>query len=67
MNNEAIKSSDEYELGNLLRFVLILLTMIWKNMRTYARISPMGKMLETLIKPRKNKDIQGYEKICKEK
>ena len=36
-------------------------------MRTYARISPRNKMLETLIKPRKNKDMQGYKKICKEK
>jgi len=36
-------------------------------MRSYARIGKKGFCLEKLIKPRKNKDMQGYETIWKEK
>ena len=36
-------------------------------MRSYARIGKKGFCLEKLIKPRKNKDMQGYTKIWKEK
>lgn len=53
------KSINEYEWGILLRFVLILPTKIWKDMRIYAKIGSKGKCMETLIKPRKNKDMQG--------
>lgn len=36
-------------------------------MRSYARIEKKGLCREKLIKPRKNKDMQGYTKIWKEK
>lgn len=36
-------------------------------MRSYARIGKKGFCREKLIKPRKNKDMQGYTKIWKEK
>ena len=36
-------------------------------MRSYARIGKKGFCREKLIKPRKNKDMQGYETIWKEK
>lgn len=36
-------------------------------MRSYARIGKKGLCREKLIKPRKNKDMQGYETIWKEK
>ena len=36
-------------------------------MRSYARIRKKGLCREKLIKPRKNKDMQGYIKIWKEK
>lgn len=36
-------------------------------MRSYARIGKKGFCLEKLIKPRKSKDMQGYETIWKEK
>ena len=36
-------------------------------MRSYARRGKKGFCLENLIKPRKNKDMQGYETIWKEK
>ena len=36
-------------------------------MRSYARIGKKRFCLEKLIKPRKNKDMQGYETIWKEK
>lgn len=53
------KSINEYEWGILLRFVLILPTKIWKDGRIYAKIGAKGKCMETLIKPRKIKDMQG--------
>lgn len=36
-------------------------------MQSYARIGKKGFCREKLIKPRKNKDMQGYETIWKEK
>ena len=36
-------------------------------MRSYARIGKKGFCREKLIKPRKNKDMQGYETIGTEK
>ena len=51
-------STNEYELGVLPTFVLILLAKIWKNMRVYAKIGKMAKCLENLIKWGKIEDMQ---------